>query len=820
MYCYKWKEVINYITAEQYARDNGAIFSGNRCNAFWRGGKNPNVTFDDGGAVFCDHKEDVGGNVFKMVELHKGLDFTQATDYLGDLYCPHLKRENSDVNELGMKITDPPPRSALEAKIQDGYKEVARYEYKDESGTVKYISVRLENGDSKTFLQGVPSKTAYGGIKCGIPSGTNMLLYNLSGVMESQKIYLCEGEKCADFMVSRGYRGATTNSGGAKNFSDSLCKWLEKKDVVILLDNDDAGIARGAKLASMISRVARSVKFLTPSKEQKGDIVNYFESGATNADFDQLVLSTPFYYAPHPGDYTKEQIALAKKLNEEPLTNYIVVHDGKKERHEPKPLADIINEIYDRLLGAPFSLDGTLLFDHDKDTKKDKLIRNLSQLRAFIEMKTGKNVIFERKPGFSDMETVFAALCCQNQHTYKSISYVPHFPMRNNVFYTYPHFPEATKDHAAFWGFIDFFNPESAEDRALIAAMMMRVLYCDESAPGFIIGTHEGQGVGKSTLLQKIADVFSDGELSTKMDTSMKNIINSFSDILKRLVAPENGNIRILAIDNNTVGIVSPDLASFMTERDFSERPAYGNTSITRRNDVTVIVTANSNDFDSDAAQRFYILYIRKPVRSSAWERKVDDYIRAHRLEMIADMLDIMDHSAEVKVTGIDDSLRTRFPKFDETVLFPAAQYDAGMINKIYERIHQSQEDGNTDYEREDETIAALRDIIATAFNGNGILPDECVCAISASAIALKSSESGNRPKKLMKDIKELVGNCRIKCVKTNVFYPVNDTLDKNGNVIERKHRCVMWHGENRKSDYVHRIDVIDGKIKEVMSWA
>lgn len=67
-------------------------------------------------------------------------------------------------------------------------------------------------------------------------------LYNLAGVADAARVFVAEGEKCADLLRSMGL-AATTSSGGAKAAAKSDWSPLAGREVCILPDADDAGSA-------------------------------------------------------------------------------------------------------------------------------------------------------------------------------------------------------------------------------------------------------------------------------------------------------------------------------------------------------------------------------------------------------------------------------------------------------------------------------------------------------------------------------------------------------------------------------------------------
>jgi DNA primase len=68
---------------------------------------------------------------------------------------------------------------------------------------------------------------------------------------------------------------ATTNSGGANKWQDSLSNHLAGADVVILPDHDDAGRKHGEQVAKSL-RGAKSIKIVDlPGLPDKGDVSQF-----------------------------------------------------------------------------------------------------------------------------------------------------------------------------------------------------------------------------------------------------------------------------------------------------------------------------------------------------------------------------------------------------------------------------------------------------------------------------------------------------------------------------------------------------------------
>lgn len=109
-------------------------------------------------------------------------------------------------------------------------------------------------------------------------------LYNIKAVSESEIIYLTEGEKDAETLISASLV-ATTNNNGASSWDSRNNETLRNKVVVICQDNDDAGRIRTKQLARTIGPVCKELRlFEPPGVPEKGDVTDWVEAGGNPSD--------------------------------------------------------------------------------------------------------------------------------------------------------------------------------------------------------------------------------------------------------------------------------------------------------------------------------------------------------------------------------------------------------------------------------------------------------------------------------------------------------------------------------------------------------
>jgi hypothetical protein len=146
------------------------------------------------------------------------------------------------------------------------------YDYCDEQGTVLYQVVRFEG---KEFEQRQPD---------GTPNlkGIQKVLYNLPEVLEADEVWLVEGEKDADALITLGVC-ATTNAGGATSWEDDFTETLRGKHVVLGIDRDKSGMERGRRLIHELSHVVASLRIVEADSGK--DAYDHLTAGGTLDSF-------------------------------------------------------------------------------------------------------------------------------------------------------------------------------------------------------------------------------------------------------------------------------------------------------------------------------------------------------------------------------------------------------------------------------------------------------------------------------------------------------------------------------------------------------
>jgi 5S rRNA maturation endonuclease (ribonuclease M5) len=189
------------------------------------------------------------------------------------LFCHAGCRTEDIVKALGLRMSDLCEQDAEP-------REVAKYPYRDEDGTVLFQKIRYE---PKSFS--ISPKL----------DGIKRVLYNLpelkAAIARGEVVYVVEGEKDADAMMKRGFT-ATCNYDGAGHWQAGYARWFNGASVVIIADRDEAGYKHARDVKESLIGYAHSVRVLQSAvKQSKSDISDHFAQGFQVEDLEPLTGS-------------------------------------------------------------------------------------------------------------------------------------------------------------------------------------------------------------------------------------------------------------------------------------------------------------------------------------------------------------------------------------------------------------------------------------------------------------------------------------------------------------------------------------------------
>lgn len=211
-------------------------------------------------------------------DLHNSLSIGYNPDKSHILAYCHAGCDVKEVlNSVGLKMSD-----LYSENIKD--KQIIcqkTYVYKDENSNDVYYKTRIDYGykDKSFFFEQVNGKKTL--------QGAHRVIYNLPNVISSKKVYIVEGEKCADILIENGLTATTLDTGANSSWQDYYNDYFIDKDVIIIPDNDEAGFKYVKKI---LNHLPNAKVLILPDLKEKEDVYEWIKSGHTVDEFDDLPL--------------------------------------------------------------------------------------------------------------------------------------------------------------------------------------------------------------------------------------------------------------------------------------------------------------------------------------------------------------------------------------------------------------------------------------------------------------------------------------------------------------------------------------------------
>jgi len=765
----------------------GLKVEGGRCQAIWRGGKNP-LSVALTAEEWYDHSLKVGGGLISLCQLAKfgsesDSTIQQAQEFLGDWLrlTPKTMTRKVDVEEGRYKRL-----------LAEGYQERARYFYHDDNGNILHFVVKMVHTEKgKEFLQGTPASWGLG--------DTIPVLYNRAAWRDSQAVVIVEGEKDVETLRAWGIP-ATTNAGGSKKWRDEYNKQFSDKDVWVCRDNDDAGKAHAYTVLRGIARYARTMHLLCPSALPKGDVTDWRdkEGGTLEAFLDMVTKAKVI--TPDEAEKSEEELAVleAKEANKRAFGNMKLEKnltiDGEKKAKQEKPMTvlELVHDLHKRFLSFPRKIGEDRLFDHDRDTRKINYISSTSELMSWIGIKSENNIYWEKSAKGSVSKDEFFSAAIQNAIRYEGISYVPDYPQRKDIYYAYGNLPPPDQHHGYFNRLMDFFTLNDEVSKILVRSLFAAPITFKygHQRPCWCIDSNDGQGTGKTTVIELLAMLYD----CEPVVTSTGELDQNYQELIKRLLSTSGRNSRILLVDNVTGELRSPNLAQLTTGWNITGKRPYGPGEESRPNNLTCCITSNSASMNNDMASRFFFIYVKRPERMSGWKTSVMNYIKAYRFNIFADIIDILSNHAP-----FDKAPVTRVPEFETEIIQPMC----GTIEQ-YETVCKAIEKTKSEANLDEDEARHVEEQVRYRLQNIGICADDKVF-IQTDVIDLWFKE---------RKIKTQDLRTHAKC---NMLASVDKDIRRfpSGGVYRRS--GIMWLGNGEAYEAVHIVGIgPDGKAAKV----
>lgn len=688
-------------------------------NCPWRTGSDSGA-FHAKAEGWYDHVDKEGGTLIDLRMRHAGEDLFQAAEWLGDW--------------LNLS-----PGQVIKAR-----KFVCAYDYTDENGELKYQVCRWElpPPENKTFSQRRPNHEKPGDYINDI-DGITRYPYRLPAMLSCEgPVFIVEGEKDADNGASIGLN-TTTNAGGSKNWSTDLNKWFSGRHIILVPDNDDPGREHAKFVMEQLRAVAADFRVINlPGLGPKEDISDWIARGGTKEQIMTMVESTPIIEkCDIPNAPAVTEKSEAKKANEFPFSNYRLIEtdgpDGNSKMiKEPIQINALTDEVRRRFWGFPRRIGG-IMFDHDRSDNSIKIIENASRLTSWIQQKSGHVNRWGKFEGCVSRDELFHAVY-STAPVYQSVSVAPSWPMRADVYYQHEKLPHPSPGMKYFDGLMEFFSPATEADRIMIRAMFASPLYYRPKVdrPLWIIDSTTGQESGKSKMAEMLAYLYGDrSDAGDPMWQDYKELNNeqSISRVFKRLLSESGRRKRIFVIDNVEGFFRSSALASMITQGSFTGMAPYGHGEETRPNDLTFVLTFNSASVGRDMVSRAFFVMLKRPYEPlKNWETRVIEYIDAHRMQIISDIVGNLEAGPTFDFTP-----QTRFKTWEKEVFAPmCGSFDA------YETVFKANADRKYQCDGEREEAETLRELIVQKLQDAGINHESDPAWISTTVLVKWAREA------------------------------------------------------------------------------
>ena len=145
--------------------------------------------------------------------------------------------------------------------------------YRTEDGDTLFTKRRYKTNDAKGKTYSIHRVDAQGKRIAGLKD-TRIVPYNLPELLDAKTagraIYLVEGEKAADALVSIGAI-ATTSHTGAGSWPDEITQYFAGANIVVIPDHDEPGRLYARRAISRLLPVVKSIRYLDLDLMVEGD---------------------------------------------------------------------------------------------------------------------------------------------------------------------------------------------------------------------------------------------------------------------------------------------------------------------------------------------------------------------------------------------------------------------------------------------------------------------------------------------------------------------------------------------------------------------
>ena len=248
------------------------------------------------------------------------------------------------------------------------------WEYKDESGETLFVKRRFKTNTEKGKTYSL-HKVDAAGRRQGSMTGARIVPYRLPELINAREagraIYLVEGEKAADALVSIGAI-ATTSHAGASHWPADITQYFTGAVVIVVPDCDAPGWEYAKRVVEALLPVAKAIRVLDFNLPELGDdAFEWVADGGDRARLAELAKALPVITSV---DQVQTPEWIVPRETEEPITLDPIEHPIEPDMGTVVPIL------------VPRQLLNIEAWDDIEDEPVEWLIKDLLPRRSLVAL--------------------------------------------------------------------------------------------------------------------------------------------------------------------------------------------------------------------------------------------------------------------------------------------------------------------------------------------------------------------------------------------------------------------------------------------------
>jgi hypothetical protein len=210
-------------------------------------------------------------------------------------------------------------------------KPIAIYSYKDRNGTLLYEVLRYPPRPNKPKPLSVRRPNGNGGWIWNLIGFERRIPYRWPELSQfpHATIFFTEGEKDCDLVWSLDFCATTI---AFNKWTDECVEALRGRDIIVLQDNDEAGIKRAQEAARQLHGVANTLRVvLLPGLPDRGDISDWLAMGHRKEELERICFDAPLFELTETTQADDKSLPASKSLVAFPLIafEHVTLNSGR-----------------------------------------------------------------------------------------------------------------------------------------------------------------------------------------------------------------------------------------------------------------------------------------------------------------------------------------------------------------------------------------------------------------------------------------------------------------------------------------------------------